>query len=591
MAGVGAMLGFWYQAASLPGTSFTFFKHPIEQTTDLHQAYSMDKGFYDIFFIGQQQKEKIKEPVFSAVLPHHLIAGQVIGSFFNSLEDQDFDTIVIVGPNHKQLGNAIISDGQAWQTPYGVVSVDKKLFSKTVDQGAVSVNSRVLGEEHSISALVPFVKKTWPRATIMPIIVKDNAGVAELDKLVNIIAESKRKVLFIASVDFSHYLSQTVADFHDELSRSVLKSGSTQSLQKTEIDSQPSLYALLKYNESKKAQHFTEAAHTNSARIIGKDLEETTSHFIGYYTEGLPVEKPSVSIQFFGDIMLDRHVALNMGNSGLEYIFAKLQGQENRFFYGATMYIANLEGPFASERVSTSKSIAFRFDPKYASQLKGYGFSAFNLANNHAYDMGAKNVAFTREVLAKNQLGYFGDEYNEGSEYVYIAGTDQNLPFNIAFVGLNDTEGGVNMTKVQRSIDEAKQKSKFVIVNIHWGEEYQRKSNAKQQKIAHQLIDWGADIIIGHHPHVIQEVEVYNNHYIFYSLGNFIFDQYFSKETQEGMSVGLVLEDSGEIKAHIIPFFSHKSQVQVMLGKEKSRLFDWLIENSRLGDKKIENIP
>ncbi len=294
-----------------------------------------------------------------------------------------------------------------------------------------------------------------------------------------------------------------------------------------------------------------------------------------------------VTLQFFGDVMLDRQVAGKMGSNGLEYIFFYNTATSN-IFIDADLTIANLEGPFAPARVQTSKSIAFRFDPALVTQLKSYGFDAFNLANNHSYDMGKQNVAFTRELLQKNEFGYFGDEYHQGSEYTYFAGQEQGLPFTVAFIGLNATEGEMDMQKVKQAVGDAKRKSKFVIVNIHWGEEYKRNSNAKQQNIAHQLVDWGADAIIGHHPHVIQEAEVYKDKFIFYSLGNFIFDQYFSKETQEGISVGLILEDSGEVKVRVMPFFSKKSQVQIMTGEQKDEFFDWFNKNSRLGDKKIE---
>ena len=297
----------------------------------------------------------------------------------------------------------------------------------------------------------------------------------------------------------------------------------------------------------------------------------------------VPVKKvEKVTLQFFGDIMLDRDVAKVMGGSGLDYILAK-NSPSSSIFIDADLTIGNLEGPFALTRIQTSKSIAFRFDPKYAAQLKSYGFDAFSLANNHSYDMGRQNVAFTRETLQKNGLGYFGDEYKQGVEFTYIVGEDGGLPFKIAFIGLNATEGEMDMKKVQAAVEDAKSKAKFVIVNIHWGEEYKRNSNVKQQTIAHQLVDWGVDAIIGHHPHVVQEIEVYKDKYIFYSLGNFIFDQYFSKDTQEGMSVGLVLHDDDSVTMHIIPFFSKLSQVQVMSGLQKDEFFKWMEKNSRMG--------
>ncbi len=291
--------------------------------------------------------------------------------------------------------------------------------------------------------------------------------------------------------------------------------------------------------------------------------------------------KKQVTLQFFGDIMLDRDVARAMGKNNLDYIFAKGTSSSS-VFITADLTIANLEGPFAPSRVPTSKSIAFRFDPKLAAQLRGYGFDGFNLANNHSYDMGRQNLVFTRNTLEENNLFYFGDEYSQGPEYTYIAGEKEGLPFTIAFVGFNDTEHSLSLEKVKMVIADAKSKAKFVIVNIHWGEEYQQHSNMRQQTLAHQIIDWGADAIIGHHPHVVQEMEVYNDKLIFYSLGNFIFDQYFSKPTQEGISVGLTMSEDGKIDWTALPFFSKKSQVQLMSGAQRDVFMEWFEQNSRM---------
>jgi len=91
--------------------------------------------------------------------------------------------------------------------------------------------------------------------------------------------------------------------------------------------------------------------------------------------------------------------------------------------------------------------------------------------------------------------------------------------------------------------------SSVVVVSIHWGEEYETSPSTLQRKIAYELIDAGADLVIGHHPHVIQEVEVYGNGLIAYSLGNFIFDQNFSEETSRGLILEVVFSD-GDILSY-----------------------------------------
>jgi poly-gamma-glutamate synthesis protein (capsule biosynthesis protein) len=122
---------------------------------------------------------------------------------------------------------------------------------------------------------------------------------------------------------------------------------------------------------------------------------------------------------------------------------------------------------------------------------------------------------------------------------------------------------------------------------MHWGIEYKNISNDAQRNLAHLLIDKGVDAVIGAHPHVVEEAELYKNKPIFYSLGNFIFDQYFSEETQEGLSVGLILQDGAVKSAYLFPMYGVKSQVQLMEEERRDKFLEWFNENSRMGGKKF----
>ena len=115
------------------------------------------------------------------------------------------------------------------------------------------------------------------------------------------------------------------------------------------------------------------------------------------------------------------------------------------------------------------------------------------------------------------------------------------------------------------TIEQQNEPPRTIIVLIHWGTEYSLKSSPAQQSLAHQLIDAGADLIIGHHPHVVQDIEQYNDKLIFYSLGNFIFDQYFSNEVQQGLLVGLEFQDK-QLVFDLLPIQSKLSQPFLMEG-------------------------
>lgn len=295
----------------------------------------------------------------------------------------------------------------------------------------------------------------------------------------------------------------------------------------------------------------------------------------------------TISVQFFGDMMLERNVAKAMGTKGLDYLFEKIAGEKNGLSHHADLLVANLEGPFAPTRVPTTKSIAFRFDPKLAGQLKKYQFDGFSLANNHTLDMGKQNVDFTRNTLREQGLAYFGYQTKEDKELVWIAEIPEKTD-KVAFVGFNNTDHPLNMTKVTETINDAKEKARYVIVFMHWGPEYKQISRTQERDLAHLLVDKGVDAVIGAHPHVVQEMELYKGKPIFYSLGNFIFDQYFSKETQEGISVGLIFQEGQVKSAYVFPFYGVKSQVQLMEGEREQKFFEWFNKNSRIGDKKFE---
>lgn len=628
-----------------------------------HHATSMDQAVFDDYYalaptvvpvssvpitspaVGEKvaSADKKSDVAFSAVVPHHLVAGKYTASFFEQLKKQRLTgnshsapppVVVIIGPNHPQAGNnSVVTGNFAWRTAYGTLQTAEAIISRLTSRQLAVVDEKIIDTEHTIGAVVPFVKHTWPETLLVPIILKDKTPTSTLAALARELADSLPPgSLVIASVDFSHYLPQYVSDFHDQLSINILQTGNIAELPKAEIDSYPSLYFLLTYNHLKQAEQFHLIAHTNSATILGNTaLAETTSHVIGYYSAGAlhdyslqttdqttsdysnqitnvqpkTAAQPLITLQFFGDIMLDRNVARHMGPRGLDYILEKLRGQQNRFFRGQDILMANLEGPFAPTRVPTTKSIAFRFDPLFAQQLKQTNFSLFTLANNHAYDMGQKNTTFTRQTLTKQGLGYCGDELDEGPAFNLLAINKKSESANsaspvstfivpglaepVAFVCLHNTYHNLDLKKVAAAMAQARQQARYVIVNVHWGEEYRRESSPKQRTLAHWLVEHGATAVIGHHPHVVEETEVYHNRPIFYSLGNFIFDQYFSKDTQEGLSVGLTL-GNGQVKAsYYFPFYGDKSQLQLMDPERRAEFLQWMGSNSRLEGRKLEN--
>jgi gamma-polyglutamate biosynthesis protein CapA len=277
------------------------------------------------------------------------------------------------------------------------------------------------------------------------------------------------------------------------------------------------------------------------------------------------------SALFFGDMMLDRYVAEKIKIKKISGLISDIAGEENRFLRGADLVSANLEGAVTNMGAHYAPVLVndFAFAPDTIREVKKYGFDFFNIANNHLSDQGKKGMNETRKNLDDIGADYSGCTDREigacSAKILYFAST------SVAMIGLSSVYGTFDSEKVSEIIRKAKADADLVVVNIHWGQEYIHEFSKTQSVLAHQVIDAGADIIIGHHPHVIQGLEIYKDRLIFYSLGNFIFDQYFSPDTQEGLAVGLIVKGN-ELTTNLFPIVSRQSKPSLAVGEQKNKI-------------------
>jgi hypothetical protein len=277
-----------------------------------------------------------------------------------------------------------------------------------------------------------------------------------------------------------------------------------------------------------------------------------------------PEAPKETSVLFMGDMMLGRSVAQRISESGKEYPFAKIKDVVSAADYS----VANLEGPMTRINNDSENRMRFHFDPALAPVLAEMGFDAFSLANNHGLDQGAKGAKETRENLAAAGLAHFGDVSSDHGEVLSFrsGGTD------FAVIGLHDVYRRIDPKDVAVTIASLKEAGKYVIVYPHWGDEYQHEANARQKELAHAFMDAGADMVIGSHPHVIEGIEEYGGKLIFYSLGNLIFDQYFSADTQEGVAIRLKTGASGVRAVELLPYVIPKSQPAFAEGEKRVKM-------------------
>jgi poly-gamma-glutamate synthesis protein (capsule biosynthesis protein) len=266
-----------------------------------------------------------------------------------------------------------------------------------------------------------------------------------------------------------------------------------------------------------------------------------------------------IVINAVGDIMLAGRWTAALRKAGYDYPFGGIKAELAR----GDINLANLESPLA--RCGTefsSKKFRFRAEPEVARALRSASFNLVTLANNHSMDFGWPALAETRRHLGAAGIAWIGagenlDEARQMALYT-IKGK------KIAFLGYSLTqpiEFFANRTRpgtapgyanlVTADVANARKQSDYVIVSFHWGREASGTVQPYQRDTAHRAIEAGADVIIGHHPHVLQGIERYKGGIIFYSLGNFTFA---SKSTTADVSAIVRLRlNNGQREAELLP--------------------------------------
>ncbi len=260
-----------------------------------------------------------------------------------------------------------------------------------------------------------------------------------------------------------------------------------------------------------------------------------------------------IKIAFVGDTMLDRGVEQKVkkeGDDNFNFVFEEIKDDLKQYDF----LIGNLEGPVSNKGKDKYNLYSFRMNPEVIPVLKEVGFEAFSVANNHMGDWGQEAMVDTFNRLKEGGIKVLGGGNNldEAITPQIIEKDDVKIGF-LAFSQFGQGDfwatnnfggvAGISEENLKKGISVAREQADIIIVNFHFGEEYQEIQNSYQEKYAKMAIDFGANLVVGTHPHVIQPLEQYKNTYVAYSLGNFVFDQYFSPETMEGGLLEVVIEN------------------------------------------------
>lgn len=244
------------------------------------------------------------------------------------------------------------------------------------------------------------------------------------------------------------------------------------------------------------------------------------------------------SIFFTGDVMLARHVETLLRSNLIKPTdFVNL-------FSDAKAVVINFESSMAPvHKQAVSGEMRFSTHVNSLALLNKLEVSHASLANNHTSDYGKEGYTHAIKVLAENHITAFGHSSELGTSSITVIEVEGK---KLAVIGIHTLFKSPTDEAIKNSLSLASDLSDMQIAYVHWGDEYELKHNRAQEELATKLIENGADLIIGHHPHVTQDIQMIKGVPVLYSLGNFIFDQYFSEEVKRGYIVELVIGEFGQ---------------------------------------------
>ncbi|MBN1439585.1 MAG: CapA family protein [Anaerolineales bacterium] len=253
-------------------------------------------------------------------------------------------------------------------------------------------------------------------------------------------------------------------------------------------------------------------------------------------------------LAFVGDIMLGRSIGDRIRRG--DAVFASVEP----ILQAADLAVGNLECAIGEDGVKAPKYYTFLAPPESAALLKRAGFGLLSLANNHSFDYGIEAFEQTMAMLESNGLAHVGAGFNDaqarapavftvgGLRLAFLAYAEVPKEYTGGFDPKSWTAGpdtpGISWAdddKIIRDLEAVSPVSDFLVVLFHYGDEGVDVPNPRQIQLSRLAIDYGADLVVGSHPHVLQGEEEYRGGRIFYSLGNFVFDEFDGKANRSAI--------------------------------------------------------
>lgn len=282
----------------------------------------------------------------------------------------------------------------------------------------------------------------------------------------------------------------------------------------------------------------------------------------------LDPQPEAVSVAAVGDVMLGSWVTPILDTRGAFYPFEPTAA----YFQSSDITVANLEAPFTETGEPFDKEYTFKVPPRHAAGLREAGITVVTLANNHIMDYGEEGLLNTLQSLEAEGIHYCGAGRNlrEANRPAVVEANGKRLAFfgysmtfPTEFYAKKDSAGTVypGPELMIESLAAWRDSVDFIVASFHWGAEKRTAPKDYQVHFAHLAVDHGADLVLGHHPHVLQGLEIYKNRLIAYSLGNFAFGSY-SPHAVDSIILKVYLRENGLLYAQCIPINVNNAVVE-----------------------------
>jgi poly-gamma-glutamate synthesis protein (capsule biosynthesis protein) len=519
------------------------------------------------FFMKALAKERPEAPrqlpVTGIVVPHHLLAADLIARGAWAASGNSYERIIVISPDHFRRSRRPLATTQyAFDTALGPIDVDLAAVKMLIARPDLVDDSDLFLYEHGITAILPFLRFIFPDTPIVPVTLGIGTSQQEWDSAVNLLKEIVTpRTLVVQSTDYSHYLRPQIARARDQETLNVIAANDPAAIptlqQSNHLDSKAAQYVQLRLQTDVFHSHAAVVANRNAFEYTHENSPSTSYVVAVYATDESALSKLVYSDQqvtyFGGDVFLGRGFTIPLLNKNA---YASVIDGVRRLTAGQQLVI-NLEGVITTDPpVGIPLGRHVMDDGLAGPILQAINVRSAGLANNHSFDLGSDGLSASIKTLKERGI--------RPLQHMVIADLGAFRLVALNFVGSGDVKG----YPVVRRLDENGRTlgmtdiSKLcrspalppLVAFVHWGKEYTSVAGDDERQIAQALAACGVSLVIGAHSHqASQNLEMIagGEALMFYSLGNFLFDQISPRGS--GALVELRLFKQGTFATRVLP--------------------------------------